>query len=198
ERELVVGTGLGGRRVSTDSKVRAIGGSAVALSLVAAVSAGWGSPRWWAVPLLAVVVTISEIAVVHLQFGRQRWTFSLTEGAIAAGFAVGGGAWPMVAVAAGVLVAQSVRRQPRLKLEYNVAQFAAGTALGAATATALGSGIAGACAGMGVFWLVNHGLVGVAVAVTSRRSVGAFLWDSAPLSAIHSAGNSSIGLLAAG
>jgi hypothetical protein len=182
--------------VSTESKVRTIGGSAVALSLVVAVSAGWGSPRWWAVPLLAIVVTISEIAVVHLQFGRQRWTFSLTEGAIAAAFAVAGGSWPMVAVAAGVLVAQSVRHQPRLKLEYNVAQFAAGTALGAAMSTALGSGISGACAGMGVFWLVNHGLVAVAVAVTTRRPIGGFLWDSAPLSAIHSAGNSSIGLLA--
>jgi hypothetical protein len=182
--------------VSPESRVRTLGGSAVLLSLVAAVTIGWGSPSWWAVPLLAVVVTISEIAVVHLQFGRQRWTFSLTEGAIAAAFAVAGGSWPMVGVAAGVLVAQSVRHQPRLKLEYNVAQFAAGTALGAATATALGSGVAGACAGMGVFWLVNHGLVAVAVAVTTRRPIGAFLWDSAPLSAIHSAGNSSIGLLA--
>src|SRR4051794_41292861 len=102
----------------------------------------------------------------------------------------------MVAVAAGVLVAQSVRRQPRLKLEYNVAQFAAGTALGALMATALGSGIAGACAGMGVFWLANHGLVAIAVAMTTKRPIRAFIWDSAPLSAIHSAGNSSIGLLA--
>src|SRR3954470_16820401 len=182
--------------MSPESRVRTLGGSAVLLSLAAAVTAGWGSPTWWAVPLLAIVVTISEIAVVHLQFGRQRWTFSLTEGAIGAGFAVAGGAWPMVAVAAGVLVAQSARRQPRLKLEYNVAQFAAGTALGAASSTALGSGVAGACAGMGVFWLVNHGLVAVAVAVTTRRPIGGFLWDSAPLSAIHSAGNSSIGLLA--
>jgi hypothetical protein len=146
--------------------------------------------------MLATVVAISEIAVVHLQFGRQRWAFSLTEGAIAAALAAHGGSWPVVAVAAGVLVAQTVRRQPRIKLEYNIAQFAAGTALGAAVSTGLGSGIAGACAGMGVFWLANHGLVAVAVALTTRRPIGAFIWDSAPLSAIHSAGNSSIGLLA--
>src|SRR4051812_40642942 len=182
--------------MSVDTRVRTIGGSALALSVAVAATAGWGSPRWWAVPLLAVVVTISEVAVVHLQFGRQRWTFSLTEGAIAAAFAIAGGAWPTVAVATGVLVAQTVRRQPRLKLEYNIAQFAAGTALGAVTSTAIGSGISGACAGMGVFWLINHGLVAVAVAVTTRRPIRTFLWDSAPLSAIHSAGNSSIGLLA--
>src|SRR4051812_39915556 len=140
--------------MSPESRVRTLGGTAVLLSLTAAVTAGWGSPAWWAVPLLAVVVTISEIAVVHLQFGRQRWTFSLTEGAIAAGFAVGGGAWPMVAVAVGVLAAQTMRRQPRLKLEYNVAQFAAGPALGAAPATPPGPGGAGACAGLGGFWPV--------------------------------------------
>src|SRR3954453_16925588 len=126
--------------MSPESRVRTLGGSAVLLSLAAAGAAGWGSPAWWAVPLLAMVVAISEIAVVHLQFGRQRWTFSLTEGAIAAAFAVAGGAWPAVAVAGGVLVAQMVRRQPRVKLEYNVAQFAAGTAFGAMLATALGSG----------------------------------------------------------
>src|SRR3954470_6242040 len=182
--------------MSPESRVRTLGATAVLLSLTAAVTAGWGSPRWWAVPLLAVVVTISEVAVVHLQFGRQRWTFSLTEGAIAAAFAIAGGAWPTGAVATGVLVAQPVRRQPRLKLDYNIAQFAAGTALGAVTSTAIGSGISGACAGMGVFWLINHGLVAVAVAVTTRRPIRTFLWDSAPLSAIHSAGNSSIGLLA--
>src|SRR4051812_4983633 len=182
--------------MSVDTRVRTIGGSALALSVAVAATAGWGSPRWWAVPLLAMVVAISEIAVVHLQFGRQRWTFSLTEGAIAAAFAVAGGAWPTVAVAVGVLVAQMVRRQPRVKLEYNVAQFAAGTAFGAMLATALGSGITGACAGMGVFWIANHALVAIAVAVTARRPVRGFLWDSAPLSAIHSAGNSSIGLLA--
>src|SRR5207302_393650 len=147
------------RRVTAESRVRTLGSTAVLLSVVAAAAVGWGRPAWWAVPVLAAVVAASEIAVVHLQFGRQRWTFSLTEGAIAAAFAACGGSWPMVAVAAGVLVAQTVRRQPRLKLEYNVAQFAAGTALGAATSTALGSGVAGACAGMGVFWIVNHGLV---------------------------------------
>src|SRR3954464_15272079 len=117
--------------MSTNSRVRLLGITAVCLAAAAAVGTGWGSPTWWAVPLLAMVVAISEVAVVHLQFGRQRWAFSLTEGAIAAALAVHGGAWPTIGVAAGVVVAQAVRRQPRIKLEYNVAQFAAGTALGA-------------------------------------------------------------------
>jgi hypothetical protein len=64
--------------VSTNGRVRILGGTALVFAGAAAVGTGWGAPTWWAVPLLAAVVAISEIAVVHLQFGRQRWTFSLT------------------------------------------------------------------------------------------------------------------------
>jgi len=48
-----------------------------------------------------------------------------------------------------------VRKQERLKLEFNVCQFAAGTALGAAMAHYVGGGVAGAVSGMAVFWLAN-------------------------------------------
>ena len=47
-------------------------------------STGWGGPPWWALPALALVVALSEIAVVSLQFGRQTWSFSLTESALGA------------------------------------------------------------------------------------------------------------------
>jgi hypothetical protein len=103
----------------------------------------------------------------------------------------------VAAVAAGVLVAQLVRHQPRLKLEFNVAQFAAATALGSAAAALVGQGVGGAVVGMVVFFLVNHSLVGVAVALTTARRLLPLLASSAPLSAVHTAGNSSIGLLAA-
>ena len=48
-----------------------------------------------------------------------------------------------------------------------------------------------------VFFAVNHLLIGIAVAVSSRRAIIPLLVTSAPLSAVHMAGNSSIGLLAA-
>jgi hypothetical protein len=178
-------------------RVRAVALTAFAASIAAAVWTGWGSPYWWAAPVLAIVVACSEVAVVHLAFGRQRWTFSLTEGAIAAAFVYATGAWAMVAVAVGVLAAQLFRKQQRLKVEFNVAQFAAGTALGGALAHYIGGGIAGAIAGMALFWLVNNLLVASAVSIMSRQRLLALLWASAPLAAVHSAGTSSIGLLAA-
>jgi hypothetical protein len=164
---------------------------------VASAAQGWGAPAWWALPLLAGVVATAEVAVVHLHLGRQRWTFSLTEGALGAAWVVATGSWTVVAVVLGVLSAQVLRRQPRLKVLYDVAQFAAATAVGSAVATAAGGGVGGAVVGMAGFFLVHHALVGVAVSMTTRRRLLPLLVTSAPLSAMHTAGNSSIGLLAA-
>ena len=172
-----------------------------ALSLVAAlvssILTGWGDLPWWTVPLLAVAVAVSETAVVHLQFGRQRWTFSLTEAALGAALVVGTGAWTVLSVGLGVALAQRLRHQPRLKREFNIAQFMAATAAGQALAGGLGGGISGACVGMAAFWLVNYVLVAVAVSLTSQRPFRSLVISSAPLSALHTAGNTSIGLLAA-
>lgn len=177
--------------------VRAVGLASLAVAAGVAVLSGFGDVPWWSVPVLAAVVAVSEIAVVHLQFGRQRWTFSLTEGALGAALVAGTGGWSVLAVAGGVAVAQRVRHQPALKREFNVAQFAAATALAQALAGALGGGVAAACAGLAVFWSVNYLLVAVAVSLTSSRPFRSLVLSSAPLSALHTAGNSSIGLLAA-
>ena len=178
-------------------RIRTVAVLAGVVATATALVDGWGSPAWWALPLLAAGVALSEVAVVHLQFGRQRWTFSLTEGALGAAWALSTGAWSVVAVALGVAVAQVIRRQPRIKLQFNVVTFAVASALGSLVAGALGGATPGAIAGMAVFFVLNHGLVGVAVALTSRRRLLPLLATSAPLSAVHTAGNSSIGLLAA-
>jgi hypothetical protein len=183
--------------MTSAAKVRLLAGVAVTIGLVAAVATGWGDVVWWAAPVLAVAVVAAEVAVVHLSFGRQRWTFSLTEGAIAAAFVYQAGAWTVASVVGGVFVAQMVRHQERLKVEFNVGQFAAGTALGAAFAHLVGGGVLGAIGGMGIFWLVNNLMVAWAMSVMSDQKLWTLLRASAPLAAVHSAGTSSIGLLAA-
>jgi hypothetical protein len=183
--------------MTSAAKVRLLAGLALVVGVAAAIATGWGDVVWWAAPVLAVAVVVAEIAVVHLSFGRQRWTFSLTEGAIAAAFVYQAGAWTVASVVAGVFVAQLVRHQERLKVEFNVGQFAAGTALGAAFAHVVGGGIAGAIGGMGLFWLVNNLMVACAMSLMSEQRLWTLLWASAPLAAVHSAGTSSIGLLAA-
>ncbi|MDP3712719.1 MAG: hypothetical protein Q8R60_09565 [Mycobacteriales bacterium] len=177
--------------------LRAVAAGCLAVAAVVAPMLGWGDVTWWAVPALAVAVAMSESAVVYLTFGRQRWQFSLTEAAIGVAWVVSTGAWTVVAAVVGVAAAQALRQQPRLKLVFNSATFAVATSAGSAVASALGGGIYGASLGMVAFWLLNHGLVALAVALTSRRSVVGLLLSSAPMSLVHTAGNSSIGLLAA-
>jgi len=186
-----------GRGSTPPGRVRSVATASLAAALGLCLLGGWGSVPWWAPVVLTLVVGVSEVAVVHLQFGRQRWTFSLTEGALGAAWVASNGAWSVAAVVVGVAVAQYVRHQPRLKMQFNVAQFALATAAGSVVAGWLGGGIPGAIAGMAVFFVVNHTLVGVAVSLTSHRRLLPLLASSAPLSAVHTAGNSSIGLLAA-
>jgi hypothetical protein len=60
------------------AKVRILAGAALAIGTATAVVTGWGDIPWWGPILLALAVAVAETAVVHLSFGRQRWTFSLT------------------------------------------------------------------------------------------------------------------------
>ncbi len=183
--------------MSPARQIRGIAAGAALVALVAVLVDGWGAPSWWAVPLLAAAVSASEIAVVSLQFGRQTWTFSLTEGALGAAWALRTGGWTVAAVLVGVWLAQTVLHRPAPKKRFNLAMFAAATALGSLVTAMSGGGVPGALAGLGVFFVANHVLVGLAVAVTGRRPLVPLLLSSAPLSAVHMAGNSSIGLLAA-
>lgn len=178
-------------------KVRVIATGAAVVAVVGLAGTEWGKVPLWALPVLTIMIALSELAAAELSFGRQRWSFSATEGAIGAALVASTGGWTIAAAACGVLIAQMIQHTPRLKTFFNVSQFAAATALGAALATALGGGLMGATAGMGVFWVANSALVGGAISATTGRRYWALLWQSMPMSALHSAGNTSVGLLAA-
>ena len=178
-------------------RLPAVAVAALLLAVALSAATGWGVVPWWPPLLLAAGVALSEIAVVHLQFGRQRWTLSLTEGALGAAWVLATGAWTVAAVVVGVLFAQLVRRQPAWKLGFNTAQLALSAAAGALVAQQLGGDVLGAVAGLLVFWVLNLTLVAVAVSLTSERGLPSLLRGSALLSAAHAAGNASLGLLAA-
>lgn len=177
--------------------VRQVAGASLLVALGVCLVTGWGAVPVWAVPALALVVAGSELATVHLQFGRQRWGLSFMEGALGAALVLATGAWTVVAVGLGMAVAQMVRRQVWLKREFSLAQAVCATALGQAVAGALEGGIVGASVGLLVYWTVNYGLIALAVSVTEDRSLRMLAPASVPMSAVYAVGNSSIGLLAA-
>ena len=183
-------------RLRPARSLRLVGGAGLLLSAGLCASVGWGGAPWWAVLLLAAAVTLTQLSVVHLQLGRSRWTLSLTEAAVGAALVLVPGAWAVLAVGAGVALAQHHGHQPRPRREAVVAQFVTATAVAQAVAGGLGGGVLAACAGMAGSWLVHCLLGSTAVALSSRRPLGSLLLSSGPLSALHTAGNCSIGLLA--
>ena len=56
-------------------------------------------------------------------------------------------------------------------MEFNVAQFAAATSLGASFAHLVGGGVPGAIGGMAVFWLVNNLLIASAMSMMTEPEV---------------------------
>jgi hypothetical protein len=177
--------------------LRRYGGAALLLAVVLCALAGWGSPAWWALPAVAVAVTLTELAVVHLQHGGRRWTFSSTEAAVGAALALSAGAWLVPVVALGVAAARWLRSQPRPKAEYDVAQVAASTAAAALGAGLVGGGPLGAAVGMGLFWLVGHLMGAAAVTLSSTRHFRSLVVSGSAFSVLHTAAACSVGLLGA-
>lgn len=165
-----------------------------------ALGADFGGPPWWALPALAAAVAASELAVVHIPIGRQRWTLSCTDALLTLVFVVRPGSWTVLMVPAGVAVAQLVRRQSADRIVFNVAQFAAATAAGAYVAHLAAAGglprLTDAALATTAFWLLQTPLVAGVVAVTNRTRFTSMLAGNATLAFVHTAASASVGLLA--
>ena len=183
------------RLVPPDARLRLICVFSACVATCSAIFTGWGSVVTYALPVLAVSVLAAELAVVHLSFGKQRWTFSVTEAAIAAAYVYSPRAWTVVATAAGVFLAEALKRQPPLRLAFTVTQFAAATSLGAEFTHAVGGGLWGVVGGMAVFWFANNLLMLSSVVAATGQRVGALIWASVPFAALHSFGAAGLGIL---
>jgi hypothetical protein len=128
--------------------------------------------------------------------GRQGALLALGDAALAVALVFAPGAWIAVGAAAGHALAKG-SRQPWPKLSFNlVLQF--WTAAAAAVVTQLaGGGVSGACAGLVAFTVANHLTVAVPISATSGLPYRRVLVTVAPVSLVQSAGNASVGLLAA-
>jgi hypothetical protein len=183
--------------IPPSARLRLVAIFAAAVAVAAGILTGWGSPVFYALPALTVAVCAAELAAVHLAFGRQRWTFAITESAIAAAYVHSPRSWTIVATASGVFLSQVVRRQDPINLAVVVTRLAAATALGAEFAHAVGGGLSGAIGGMAVFWLANIALVVMALASATGTRLGSLIWTNVPFAALHSVGSVGLGVLGA-
>jgi hypothetical protein len=190
---------------------RAIGFTAVVATAVAVVigmKVGWHAPTWWAVPGLALAVTLSEAYSARLVIGGQTFTSSLSDALLAVALVVSPGLWGVVATVVGYGIKLATRRVVWLKLSYNLSNFACATAVGVAVtralhdlegggivARALGGGVVPAAVGILAFAIVNQLLASFAVALSSGRAYHRVLREAAVLSLVSVSGNASVGLL---
>jgi hypothetical protein len=187
----------GSELVPPAARLRLICVFAASLATCASVFTGWGSVVSYALPVLAVSVLAAELAVVRLSFGKQRWTFGVTEAAIAAAYVYSPRAWTVAAVAAGVFVAEALKRRPPLRLAFTVTQFAAATALGAEFTQGVGGNLWAVVGGMAVFWVATNTLMLASVVATTGQRLAALIWETVPFAALHSVGASGLGILGA-
>ena len=164
-------------------------------AVVCSVLAGWGSPGWWALPLMALAIAAAERASVRLVVGRQAIVFALHEAFVAVGLVFAPGAWIAVAYVLGIGLVQF--RTQWVKLRFNLAMFSFSAAAGALVTEALGGGLLAASVGLLTIYTINHLLVSVPIALTTGQSYGRVLVYSGTLGLIHFAGTASLGLLGA-
>jgi len=174
-------------------------GGAVALAL----HLPWGHPGWVGLPLLAIAVAVCETALINVTVARQRVTFSLTDGVVAAAFLLAPGWWSVVAVVAGLLPTLLVTHKSSLKIQYNVTQYFVATMVAAMVVVHLGGGgvsgggVGAALIGMVVWWFCNQVLSAIPLSIMGGERFIPMIFEDAGLHSVHAAATTSIGLLGA-
>ncbi|HUR13689.1 MAG TPA: SpoIIE family protein phosphatase [Mycobacteriales bacterium] len=92
---------------------------------------------YWVLPGLALLVAGAELMQVRFRVGRQIDSSNLVEAAVAPLLVVAPSATGLLAVVVGQLVAGLVRRNPPVKLSFNLAQWSLAFSVGAVLWTSL-------------------------------------------------------------
>ncbi|MGZ6298959.1 MAG: putative bifunctional diguanylate cyclase/phosphodiesterase [Candidatus Limnocylindria bacterium] len=174
--------------------------SVLVLSHIPALDPAWQLP-WW---VMAPVFWAAEAQVIHFHFRRGAHTFSLNELPLVVGFFLANPLELIIAQAIGSAAALAInRRQPLVKLAFNIGSFALSSSVGLVVFRAVGSGALtepmrwfAAFVAIGVSNLV--GVVTVAMAITiSEGSLGIpKLRQMIAVSSVVAITNTSIALLA--
>jgi len=153
---------------------------------------------------LALAIAVLEQFWIEIPHGEERENFSLTDAPFAASLLLVRPSVLTLAIAAGAIAGQSARRIAPLKIAFNVGQFLIGMTAAEAVFAALHGGSRSgvgawlsAIAGMGVYFLLNVGIVALVIALVQGEPFERVLLSSVGLSVLHWAGNVALGILAA-
>ena len=158
----------------------------------------------WRVVLAAAIFLLGDSAVLHLRFGRDRYSFTWSEVAVVVGLALLPHGWLRLAAFVGVGLAHALARRAPVKVLFNAAAFAIGTALTRMVVQASGIDVSSPehadawgilAVGSFVFFLWNTLSVAGAVALSQKVSIFSVLDRGLALKAVVWLGNTAIGVL---
>src|SRR4029079_11290498 len=111
--------------------------SALVLPHLSALDPAWQVPVW----VMAPVFWAAEAQVIHFHFRRGAHTFSLNELPLVVGFFLANPLELVIAQAIGSAAALAInRRQPPVKLAFNIGAFALSSSVGLLVFRTVGSG----------------------------------------------------------
>lgn len=166
-------------------------------------SATHARPSALAVFLVATVV--AEAVALKIRHQNSDEVVTLVEAAVAANILLFPTWEAFTITTVGVALAHSIHRRPPIKLAFNIAQYAASTAValvvyhvmaGGSEATSARSLISLAC-GMIAFGFVNEAAVAGIVSILENKSFRAVYREGARLVAISVFGNTAVGIIGA-
>jgi hypothetical protein len=182
--------------MSTRLTIHLAGAAYAAVGIVLFAYSGWGDPAWWAPLAFAAAIVVAQAAAIRVFIGKQALSISVTDALVAPALFLAPGGWMPVAFVVGIVLWYG-RRQSLQKLIYNIEQSLFVVSAASAVTIVLGGGIFAAFVGAIVFAVCSYVLSGVPVSLTTGARLYRVLMDGSGIGLVHTAGNLSIGLLAA-
>jgi diguanylate cyclase (GGDEF)-like protein len=104
-----------------------IGSLGLMLWTTAAVAAVYApAPVVWKLAVVAVLIPMSELALLHVRYGTDQFSFTWGDASLLVGFVLVGPEWFIILAAPGVLAVHLIAGRGLLKSAYNSATFTAG------------------------------------------------------------------------
>jgi diguanylate cyclase (GGDEF)-like protein len=160
------------------------------------------SPVLWKLAVVAVVIPMSELALLHVRYGTDQFSFTWGDASLLIGFVLVGPAWFVILAGPAVLGVHLVARRGWLKSAYNSGTFTAGATAGFAVVQLTGVRPlsvenlrdAGALLlATLAFTVCSHVGTSIAVAAAQQTSARRVLKEGVRMSALVWAGNVVVG-----
>ena len=160
------------------------------------------APAIWRVLLTAAVFLIGDVAMLHIRFGHDQNSFTMSETAVVVGLVLVPGPWLVLMAAVGVTLAHVIWRRSLVKCAFNGLSAATAMVVASAVAGSLGAGsdslVAQAlalAAGAFAFFIWNTVTMAAAVAASQHLPFRMVYAKGLLLCVLVWLGNTSVGLL---